>query len=51
VGEGALSLVRPGEMFRGILKRKGDEIAEEPRKLHNDYLRDSPTIIRLFNVG
>jgi hypothetical protein len=49
VEEEALTLVCPGEVFRGILECKGDEITEEPRKLHNDYLRDSPTIIRLIN--
>jgi len=49
VGEEALSLVRPGEVFRGTLERKGDEITKEQRKLYNDYLRDLPTIIRLIN--
>ena len=41
--------MRPGLVFRGILEREGDEITNEPRKLQNDYLRDSPTIIRLIN--
>jgi len=49
VGEEALSLVRPGLVFRGTMEREGDEITKEPRKLHNDYLRHSPTIIRLIN--
>jgi hypothetical protein len=49
VGEEALSLCVQGKCLGGTLEREDDEITKDPRKLHNDYLQDSPTIIRLIN--